>query len=81
LVSKHFKDYLVPQKYYAKVVENLKRRGRAKPGTVAKLNSTIVALIPGLSPDEVDTLVKQLQSHRVVSISKSKVSWMQEAPN
>ncbi len=61
---------------YAQVVANLKLRGSAKPGTVAKLKSTIASLFQNkLSPGEVDALVQQLENHRVISIAGSKVTY------
>lgn len=61
---------------YAQVVENLKQRGKAKPGTVEKLKSTIAALFQNkLASSEVDLLVQQLQSRRVISVAESKVTY------
>jgi len=63
--------------YCTQVVENLKQRGRAKPRTVAKLKTTIAALFRSkkLSPSQVDDLVQQLQTRRVISVAESKVTY------
>jgi hypothetical protein len=62
--------------YYAQLVANLKQRGSAKPRTVPKLKSTIAALFQNkLSTDQVNTLVQQLQSRRVISVAESKVTY------
>lgn len=63
-------------KQYALVVENLKQRGSAKPGTVPKLKKTIATLFQNkLSQNDVDRLVQQLQSNRVISIAGTKVTY------
>ena len=65
--------------HYTQVLENLKQRGRAKPRTVAKLKTTIAALFRNknkLSPSQVDALVQQLQTRRVISVSESKVTYI-----
>lgn len=62
--------------HYAQVVENLKQRGSAKPRTVAKLKSTIAALLQSkLSSNGVDALIQQLQSCGVISISGTRVTY------
>lgn len=62
---------------YAQVVENLRQRGSARPRTVAKLKSTITALFIKNKPsaDEVDALVQQMQSKRVISIVGPNVTY------
>ena len=62
---------------YAQVVANLKQRGKAKPGTVARLKNTIGTLFhnESISPAEVDALVQELQTRRVISITGSKVTY------
>jgi len=62
---------------YEQIVENLKQRGKAKPRTLPKLKSTIASLFQNkpISPDEVDALVKQLETRRVISIAGSKVTY------
>ena len=61
---------------YAQVVANLKRRGKAKPSTIEKLKTTISLLFQNkLSQDEVDALVQQLQSRRVIAVAGSKVTY------
>ena len=61
---------------YAQLEVNLKNRGSAKPRTVLKLKSMIAALFRNkLSPDQVNALVRQLESHRVISIAGSKVTY------
>lgn len=60
---------------YAQVVENLKQR-KGKPRTVPKLENLIAALFPKeISKDEVDALIQQLQSRRVISINGSKLTY------
>ena len=61
--------------YYTQLVENLKQRGHAKPRTVAKLKTTIASLFK-LSPSQVDALVQQLQTRRVISVAESKVTYI-----
>ena len=60
---------------YEKVVANLNQRKTAKPGTVAKLKNTIASLVKELSSDQVDTLVQQLRSRRVIFVTGSKVTY------
>ena len=61
---------------YKHVVANLKQRGTSKPGTVAKLKSTIGALFQGKLPiDAVESLVQQLQSGGVIFIVGSKITY------
>jgi hypothetical protein len=61
---------------YTQVVANLKQRGHSKPGTVTKLKSTIASLFKSpLSTQELELLVQQLQSDRVISIAGSKVTY------
>lgn len=58
------------------IVDDLRRRGAAKPRTVATLTSTINALfLKQLSPDEIGALMKELQEHGYVSVSGNKVSY------
>lgn len=63
--------------YYTQVVANLKQRGNSKPGTVEKLKSTIASLFQKkLSAPEIDAIVQQLQSNRVISIAGAKVTYV-----
>lgn len=58
------------------VVENLKQRGTAKPRTVPRLKNTIATLFQNkLSQQEVDALVRQLESSGVISIDGSKLTY------
>ena len=58
------------------VVENLKQRGTAKPGTVPRLKNTIATLFQNkLSQQEVDALVRQLENSRVISVNGSKLTY------
>jgi hypothetical protein len=58
------------------IVADLRKRGAAKPRTVATLTSTISALfLKQLSPDEIGALVKALQELGYVSVSGNKVSY------
>ena len=62
---------------YAQVLSNLKQRGNAKPRTLPKLKNMIVALFQDkLSPPEVDALVWRLESSRVISIDKLKLTYL-----
>ena len=62
---------------YAQVVANLKQRGKAKPGTVPKLKSTIASLFQNkVSKIQVDALVQELQSRGVISITNSKITYL-----
>ncbi len=62
---------------YAQVIAHLKQRGKAKPRTVQKLKNVIVALFQkNLSENEVDALVRQLESHRVISIVQTKLTYL-----
>jgi hypothetical protein len=65
---------------YARVVANLKQRGKAKPRTVPKLKNVIVALFQNkLSQQEVDALIRQLETRRVISIEGSNLTYLSEA--
>jgi hypothetical protein len=58
------------------VVDDLRRRGAARPGTVKKLSSTINALFQNaLSDQEVITLVDKLQAQGVITVTGTKVSY------
>lgn len=58
------------------ILNDLRKRGAAKPRTVATLTSTISALfLKQLSPDEVGALLKALQELGHVSVSGNKVSY------
>lgn len=60
----------------AMIVDDLGKRGAAKPRTVATLTSTIGALfLKQLSPDEISALLKALQELGYVSVSGNKVSY------
>ena len=62
---------------YQRVVADLTKRGKAKPGTVAALKNTIATLFDKkISPDEVNTLVQQLESRGVISITGSKITYV-----
>ena len=62
---------------YAQVVAHLKKRGKAKPRTVPKLKNVIVALFQNkLSQHEVDAVVRQLESRRVISINQAKLTYL-----
>lgn len=66
---------LTPERY-AQVVANLKQRGTSKPSTIKKLKRTIAELFQNkLSPHEVDALVEQLRSRRVISIDEERVTY------
>ena len=61
---------------YAQVVTNLKQRGHAKPRTITTLKGTIASLFPNeIRAEELDALVQQLQSRRVISVAGSKVTY------
>jgi len=58
------------------ILNDLRKRGAAKPRTVTTLTSTINALfLKQLSPDEIGALMKALQELGYVSISGNKVSY------
>jgi hypothetical protein len=58
------------------VVENLKQRGTAKPRTVPRLKNMIATLFQNkLSQQEVDAVVRQLESSGVISINGSKLTY------
>jgi hypothetical protein len=58
------------------ILDDLGKRGSAKPRTVATLTSTIGALfLKQLSPDEISALLTALQELGHVSISGNKVSY------
>ncbi|MDQ3685451.1 MAG: PIN domain-containing protein [Acidobacteriota bacterium] len=60
----------------ALIVNDLGKRGAAKPRTVATLTSTIGALfLKQLSPDEISALLKALQELGHVSVSGNKVTY------
>lgn len=59
-----------------RILKDLRKRGTAKPGTVATLTNTINALfLKQLSPDEIGALLKALQELGHVSVSGDKVSY------
>ena len=58
------------------VVANLKQRGNSKPRTLKTLTSTVSSLFPKrLSPNELATLLQQLQSSGKVVVKDGKVSY------
>lgn len=60
----------------AQVIANLKQRGNSKPRTLKTLTSTVSALFPkGISEHDINTLIKQLQSTGIVTISENKVTY------
>lgn len=60
----------------ALTVAYLRKRGPAKPRTVATLTSTISALfLKQLSPEEINSLLSALQARGYVSVSGNKVSY------
>ena len=65
-----------PADRVAVVVDDLHKRGAAKPGTVKTLTSTISALfLKQLSPDEIGVLLRALQARGYVSVIGNKVSY------
>lgn len=61
----------------ALVVENLRKRGTARPRTVKTLSSTIGAMFQKkLTEQEVASLLGKLQAQGIVSISGTKVSYV-----
>ena len=62
---------------HAQVAAHLKRLGKARPRTVAKLKNVIAALFQNkLSQHEVDALVRELKSQRVISIKQAKLTYL-----
>ena len=62
---------------HAQVAAHLKKLGKAKPRTVPKLKNVIVVLFQNkLSQHEVDALVRELQSRRVISINQAKLTYL-----
>ena len=62
---------------FALVVANLKLRGDARPRTIKTLTTSIVALFPkGIAKDEIEAIIKKLQSTGAVSLSEGKVSYV-----
>jgi len=60
----------------AVIVDDLHKRGAAKPRTVTTLTSTIGALfLKQLSPDEIGALLTALQARGYVSVVGNKVSY------
>lgn len=58
------------------VIGNLKQRGNSKPRTLKTLKSTISSLFPkGISGEEVDAMIQELQSDGKVLIIENKVSY------
>lgn len=65
------------QERYQRVVVDLKKRGKAKPGTVATLKNTIATLFDKkIAQDELNTLVQQLESRGVIAIAGSKITYV-----
>jgi hypothetical protein len=61
---------------YSQLVKNLKER-KGTPSTILKLKNTIRTLFQKqkISPNEVETLVKQLQSKGAISINGSTIKY------
>ena len=60
------------------VVADLQKRGKARPGTVKTLSSTINALFQKeLSQAEIASILDRLQATGVISVTGSKVSYAQ----
>ena len=60
-----------------KLLRILKKLGKAKPRTVPRLKNVIVALFQNkLSQHEVDALVRELESRRVISINHAKLTYL-----
>ena len=58
------------------VVANLKQRGNSKPRTLKTLTSTVSSLFPKkLSPNELASLMQQLQSSGKVIVKDGKASY------
>ncbi len=62
---------------FALVVANLKLRGDARPRTIKTLTTSIASLfLKGLAEDEVEAIIKKLQSTGVVTLSEGKVFYV-----
>ena len=60
----------------ANVVENLRQRPTGRPRSLKTLSSTIAHLLDKQSPDaEVEALVRELQSRRVLTVENGKVTY------
>jgi hypothetical protein len=58
------------------VIDNLKKRKAAKPGTLKTLRSTIKALLKTqLADQELDEIIKQLTERGVLTIANERVSY------
>ena len=61
----------------ALVVVNLKLRGDARPRTITTLTTSIAALFPkAKAKDEIEAIIKELQSTGVVALIDGKVSYI-----
>lgn len=65
-----------PAERLAMIVERLKRFGKAKPGTVKTLSSTINSLFQKqLTENELAALIEEMQAKGLITANKTKVSY------
>ncbi len=62
--------------HYDRVLDNLRKRGKSRPRTVATLKSSVTALLPkDTSVVVTDALLKRLQSEGAVTVTGTKVAY------
>jgi hypothetical protein len=62
--------------HYDRVLDNLRKRGKSRPRTVATLKSSVTTLLPkDTSAVVTDALLKRLQSEGVVTVTGTKVAY------
>lgn len=59
----------------ALVLTNLKKMGKARPRKHKTLTSTVASLFRGISPSELDDLLKKIQATGKVVVSEGKVTY------
>jgi hypothetical protein len=65
-----------PQETLERVIADLKKRGKARPGSVAKLTSTINNLFQKtLSTKQLDGIIEKLKADGLVVVDGTKVTY------
>jgi hypothetical protein len=62
--------------HYDRVLEYLRKTSNARPRTLARLKSSVLALLPkGTSPADADALLARLRTDGIVTINGAKVAY------
>lgn len=74
--SKPSPSHVSPTQSIERVIEDLRKRGKARPGSMAKLTSTINNLFQNtLSEQQLGTIVEELKSRGVVVVEGAKIRY------